>query len=341
MKLFVILLFLVLFTWNDCKLAKQSIHIGNNKLQINDNKNEVLIINSETKENKKSNQENKNTVLEVNFNSKLKQAEEDLYNNLSKRDINNSGKMKRLTQIQIRNSTLNNTNSSTQKKELYSEQIIPVYKISSLTTSITINNMKTSGEINEKVKFLLKDGTFSSLIRKISLAGSSDSAVVFKLTSNDVKLKEARIINNCFEEGKTARFRPYICVIAIFEDIDARSNPQGINVEIEYEYTAQNILRIDQNETSNQIIWVYDNMKRIHEIQNVNLEVKFYNNTQLGEKSLVKSNLEKFELDYNIKTLTSRVRFYVDRVRENDEQEISIAVPLFNTRSRKIVCISI
>ena len=85
---------------------------------------------------------------------------------------------------------------------------------------------------------------------------------------SDVILKEARIINNCFEEtnnliqinkdndneGRKIKmnknstnynFHPYICVIAIFEEVDSNNNP--FKALIQYEFIAQNILRYREN----------------------------------------------------------------------------------------------
>jgi len=63
-------------------------------------------------------------------------------------------------------------------------QKTPSIKILSIDTNISIKKDKTDGEVFEKVKFLLKDGTFDSIIRKISLGGTSDRLYAFKLASS-------------------------------------------------------------------------------------------------------------------------------------------------------------
>ncbi len=61
--------------------------------------------------------------------------------------------------------------------------IIPSYYIDRMETDIKIQKDKTYGQIIENVKFVLKNGRFYSIIRKISLAGSSDSIIAFKVSS--------------------------------------------------------------------------------------------------------------------------------------------------------------
>ena len=63
------------------------------------------------------------------------------------------------------------------------QQIIPSYNIKRMETEIKIKNDKTYGQVTENVKFILKNGLFTSIIRKISLAGSSDSIIAFKVSS--------------------------------------------------------------------------------------------------------------------------------------------------------------
>lgn len=60
---------------------------------------------------------------------------------------------------------------------------IPSYFIQKIETNLKIRNDKTFGQVIENVKFILKNGVFTSIIRKISLAGSSDSIIAFKVSS--------------------------------------------------------------------------------------------------------------------------------------------------------------
>jgi len=52
-----------------------------------------------------------------------------------------------------------------------------------METEIKIKTDKTYGQVTENVKFILRNGIFTSIIRKVSLAGSSDSIIAFKVSS--------------------------------------------------------------------------------------------------------------------------------------------------------------
>ncbi len=60
---------------------------------------------------------------------------------------------------------------------------IPSYNIQRMQTEIKIKSDKTYGQVIENVQYILKNGVFTSIIRKISLAGSSDSIIAFKVSS--------------------------------------------------------------------------------------------------------------------------------------------------------------
>lgn len=60
---------------------------------------------------------------------------------------------------------------------------LPSYNMIKLDTNIKIFDKKTYGQVTENAKFILKNGSFTSIIRKISLAGSSDSIIAFKVSS--------------------------------------------------------------------------------------------------------------------------------------------------------------
>ena len=59
----------------------------------------------------------------------------------------------------------------------------PTIKIDSIDTHILIKKDKTDGEVFEKVKYTLRDGVFNSIVRKISLGGTSDKHFGFRLAS--------------------------------------------------------------------------------------------------------------------------------------------------------------
>jgi hypothetical protein len=59
----------------------------------------------------------------------------------------------------------------------------PTIKIDTIDTHILIKKDKTEGGVFEKVKFSLRDGVFNSIVRKISLGGTSDKHFGFRLAS--------------------------------------------------------------------------------------------------------------------------------------------------------------
>jgi hypothetical protein len=60
----------------------------------------------------------------------------------------------------------------------------PVAILDAIETHILIRNDRSEGEIFEKTKFILKEGVFSSLVRKVSLGGTADKQLGFKLASS-------------------------------------------------------------------------------------------------------------------------------------------------------------
>jgi hypothetical protein len=59
----------------------------------------------------------------------------------------------------------------------------PSYKIVEIQTNINIPKEKCSATVKETVNFILQNGYFSLIIRKVSLAGSANSLVAFRLKS--------------------------------------------------------------------------------------------------------------------------------------------------------------
>ena len=177
-------------------------------------------------------------------------------------------------------------------------------------------------------------------------------------------MREARIINNCFEETsgqsqvkkaekrnkinvnnnkKYYSFHPYICVIAIFDEIDANKKP--FNVNLQYEYIAQNILRFkDNTNTENTVVWYYDNYKRIQPVENVKFSLELVHNNILmnknGKKD-AKNKLtgypDKFTNKWDVTKNATVFSWDLKSIGENDYQKISIDVPLFNKKCRKLV----
>lgn len=276
---------------------------------------------------------NKN-IGDSNFDNKLKQAENELLNSLKVGEMRvDSGKIKK-------------------------GKVIQHNWIVSLDSEIKLSDMNTYGVVKEKVKFKLVNGSFSSLIRKISLVGSSDSLVAFKLSSNDIKLREVKVIENCYEDkennsiGSNDKFNTnknssitndaYICVISIFDEVDAPKS--GKVVEIEYEYIAQNILRVKNSDSSNtyknSIIWYFDNNNRPYSIENITTKIILENIklTNINKKDIVfypdKFEFEKREANEDSNLI---VKWNIPIIHENEYQKISLDLPFFNSYCRKLV----
>jgi len=181
-----------------------------------------------------------------------------------------------------------------------------------------------------------------------------------------LKLKEARIINNCFEEvlnqkqikkmeqknnykpsDKNYSFHPYICVIAMFDEIDAKEKP--LEIFIQYEYVAQNILRFREANTNlmNTIVWYFDNYKRLQPLENIKfiLEISDYklNSNSTFSHNATRNNMiaypDKYTTGFNQETNSTVITWSFKSIPDNDYQKISIDLPIFNPKCRKLVII--
>jgi hypothetical protein len=305
MKL-IVLLVLVLACINvkEKSTDNQSIQLSPNKLLITDNKPDLIPEPENSIE---------KDISAINFSSRLKDAESALFRKLS-----------------------NNYLKTDPKPRI---NYIPTYRIDKLNTVVDLKTNKTFAEIKEKVTFTLENGIFSSLSRKISLAGSSDSLLAFRLTSSDVKLKQAKVVPNCLEEEYTSNQYPYVCVIAIFEEIDAKAKP--LEVDIEYEYLAQDIIRSKEVENKNSIIWYYDNFKKKEPIYNITFKLKIdssllpKNDTSIigyPEKFTNSTNAQVTEFTWNIEKLNSEEfkNIYLEIPKSIDTLKIRKLVKVFN-----------
>jgi hypothetical protein len=366
------------------KITKEQKSLNSNSyadFNIRLNKVEQHLINKIKNENLTQNKETKNRLsIKLNNNGKLFQENEKI-------NIPN-----------LSNSELRKFENSTDSLNV--NKIVPNYKIINQNTILKIVKDKTYAEVTDKIKFEFSHGTFSSIIRKISLGGTSDSLIAFKLISNDIKIKEVKLINDCLETDEDFKdncelpnnlknssilldklnYLPYICVIAIFDELNANDKNQII--EIEYNYFAQNILRISENKTysknnmfnqteigfekkltnhttknnsltqeynfKNEIVWYFDNFKRIQSINDIKFKIAFHNtminsiqqgNSNNNNTSIVyPENLFKGEeiFDKNLDTVFS---WEIPVIQQNEIQKISLVIPLFNHKCRKVVSI--
>lgn len=269
--------------------------------------------------------------INSNFTDKLKKAEEQLFIRLKEDNMS-------VNHNYIHNDILSEGNRkiSSSLNLMKDNKLIPIYRIISLNSLINIDGDKTYGEVNEKVKFELANGSFSSIIRKISLSGSSDSLIAFKLSSVDIKLKEARIINNCLDQSESTTYNePYICVIAIFDEINAKEISK--NIEIQYEYVAENILRV-KNQNINSIIWYYDNFKRMQTVENINLVVKF-TNSKLRVSEMINNHLIAYpdKIDKIVDKNFTSFTWSNTILKPNEFRKFTLDLPIFNEHCRKLV----
>ncbi len=140
---------LILLTYSLCiKELGNSFQLDSQSITA-DNKNPIIT-------NSKPSLLNIHNILEVNFSNNLEKAEKALMRRLDNTDKSPP------------------TNSS---------NLIPTYRMLTLNTTIEVKPRKTNGLISEKVRYILENGSFSSISRVFSLAGSSDSLVAFKATS--------------------------------------------------------------------------------------------------------------------------------------------------------------
>ena len=125
--------------------------------------------------------------------------------------------------------TVSNDNESSklkkkkfQKLEKTNNQTNSTIIIESIETRINLQKDNPDAIIIENVRFKLINGIYDTVIKKVSLGGTSSRHYDFKLSSSDVKLINAKIVNNCYDTHSIYQ-HPYICIEVSFEPIDASS----------------------------------------------------------------------------------------------------------------------
>lgn len=127
---------------------------------------------------------NQNNQVDM-IKSTLKEEVNNSINTIS--NLNNKNELKNETKKAEEKIKINNQPEFLKKKEivniLSAVQKTPTVKISEIDTKISFKKNKNEGEVLEKVKFILQDGVFSSVMRKISLGGTADRHYGLKLAS--------------------------------------------------------------------------------------------------------------------------------------------------------------
>jgi len=141
-----------------------------------------------TAKNIKLNSENLNSDFELKIeevqnkilNSKNANLNIESKNNLKKSsNLNNNPSAFSPNQNSVQKNPANSTITDNTSSSKPSPSII----IEKIHTEILVKKDSTEGHVTETVNYILKDGIFGSITRKISLSGSSDKLVGFKLAS--------------------------------------------------------------------------------------------------------------------------------------------------------------
>jgi hypothetical protein len=144
-----------------------------------------------------------------------------------------------------------------------------------------------------------------------------------------LSLSRAKVVRDCYESSSIYE-HPYLCVIAQFDPIDASNIP--IEVELEYEYVSENLLRkrdkpFQTKEEENVIVWIYDNNKQDSQVDLLNLSIKFEN--QIGEKKIV-AYPEKYLLKNQTDSQTFLINWTVKDFKSHSYKNFALNIPLFN-----------
>jgi len=167
----------------------------------------------------------------------------------------------------------------------------------------------------------------------------------------DVFLLGAKVISNCNEPSSIYE-HPYLCVIANFKPIDASDSP--LNIEIEYEYTSENLLRrrekpFSSTEHENVIVWIYDNNKINSSIDLVNLNIKFENQIDIKkliaypEKFMIKNQPDVYinNSTTNVNNSITTISWTIKDIKPNSFKNFALNIPIFNTSCKGMVKIFI
>lgn len=132
----------------------------------------------------------------------LSSKDQDEFNNVNSINIvNKEDKIK--TDIAIKSKISNSMSRLNKSTSEINNNNKNNYIITSLESSLFINENETDGLVTEIVSFSFAPGKYNTILRKISNNGTSDSLTNFKLISSDVQLINAKVIKNCREENIT------------------------------------------------------------------------------------------------------------------------------------------
>jgi hypothetical protein len=237
----------------------------------------------------------------------------------------------------------------------------PFYKINSIYTNITLNTKTNTSisQINEQITYELSGGTFTSIVRKISLSGSSFFAFKVSSNSEEIKIKGVKVINNCFEEKQSKinhetsnekiqdhSISDYICVISIMEEINTKDSKKYI--QLNYDYFANNLLWREMK--NNSFFWYYDNSNREEIIESINFNLIF-KNFQLKKDLLdlkvdllknnswsnIKNNTDNDILLSKLPDNTTNLRLEIKKIDTNSVIKIALKLPYFHKNAKILV----
>jgi len=147
---------------------------------------------------------------------------------------------------------------------------------------------------------------------------------LLSLYSQDINIKEVRIIRNCYSHShENDHDGDYICIITIFDEIDASKTDK--EVSIDYKYYAQNVLKTKEN--SNFAIWKYDNHFQENAISNVTVNI--FTEETIDQTTLVVANKNYFQI--SDRNNTSVLSWSLNSVPKDSVYEFSFKSKMFNS----------
>jgi len=150
----------------------------------------------------------------------------------------------------------------------------------------------------------------------------------FTNLNRDVKLIEAKLIKNCFDDEYDTQ-HPYLCIFTIFDEIDALKHTKIITLK--YEFEEINLLRTDsnfpyfkstQNYSLNYISYDFNNLNN-KMIENLNLDI-------ILPQELNIIDLENLPKDALIKKNKKIVRWKHHSIGYNKNRNFSMLLPPFD-----------
>jgi hypothetical protein len=122
----------------------------------------------------------------------------------------------------------------------------------------------------------------------------------------------------------------------MFDDIDTKNKPKDI--DIEYEYMAQDIIRYKDEDNVNSIVWYYDNNKREEPVGNITVSIKvdnsLINTAASGDDKGVMGYPEKYSR--KAEGGSSIFEWAFEKLDTNNYQQVYLNMTVVDTASGKL-----